>query len=398
MTALTLLQRAKVAAQLAAKTKELKSTLPQVIDGARGPTASPQAIAGEVAALTAQLFAPSITTAYELGRTDPKPTAAAVEAGEKHSRWHAPVPMADGRTLWSSNVVMLIGSTAPYPTMFVDRSITAGSKTQAEAGRSKRVIDTAKQRATTVVEIVYALDEATLALVGSGDVVVGVGRASLALAFSYCGPNAVIAIGAADDFVYVRSTDTKCEAVIAFVRVKHSAQDLKLDAERRVGRNRRPPSPRASVATLKPLPRKPVPPLVLDAAPQVAAFRCDPVDSGRDADGKAIQQASKLLEGMMVLASRMARTAEVQSAAMSQMMSNPRPIELTLRQESAPPSVVHVTMPVHPAPVVAITNQVHPAAVAVAVTATMPARKTETSVLRNSAGDIVKTTQLETDA
>ena len=88
----------------------------------------------------------------------------------------------------------------------------------------------------------------------------------------------------------------------------------------------------------------------------------------------------------MVLAGRMARTAEVQSAAMSHMISSPRPIELTLRQESAPPSIVNIT------------NQVHPAAVAVAVTATMPARKTETSVLRNQDGDIVKTTQLETDA
>ena len=398
MTALSLLQRAKVSSQLAAKTRQLKSTLPQVIDGGRSPTGSRQAIAGEVAALTAQLKAPSITQAYELGRTDPKPTAEAVEADKKNSRWHAPVPMADGRTLWSSDVVMLIGNSAPYPAMFVDRSITLGSKTQAEAGRSARFIATAKQRATTVVQIVHALDEATLALVGSSDVVVGVGRASLALAFSYCGPNAVIAIGGAYDFVYVRSTDTKCEAVIGLVRVKHSAQDLKLDAERRAGRDRRPPSPRVSVATIKPLPRKPAAPLVLDAAPQVAAFRCDPVASGRDADGQAIQQASKLLEGMMVLAGRMARTAEVQSAAVSQMISSPRPIELTLRQESAPASVVNITMPEHPAPVVTITNEVHPAAVAVAVTATMPARKTETSVLRNNEGDIVKTTQLETDA
>ena len=386
MTALTPLQRAKVAAQLAAKTKEWKSTLPGVIGAARGPTASRQAIAGEVAVLTAQLFPTSITQPYELGRTDRKPTAEAVEADEKHSRWHAPVPMPDGRTLWTSNAVMLIGDIAPYPAMFVDRSITAGSKTQAEAGRSARFINTAKQRATTAVKIVYALDDSTLALVGSSDVVVGVGRASLALAFSYCGPNAVITIGDADDCVYVRSTDTKCEAVIAFVRVKHSAQDLKLDAERRVNRNRQPPSPRVSVATLKPLSRKPVPPLVLDAAPQVTALRCDPVASGRDADGQAIHQASKLLEGMMVLAGRMARTAEVQSAAMSHMISRPRPIELTLRQESAPPSIVNIT------------NQVHPAAVAVAVTATMPARKTETSVLRNQDGDIVKTTQLQTDA
>ena len=152
------------------------------------------------------------------------------------------------------------------------------------------------------------------------------------------------------------------------------------------------------MATLKPLPRKPVPPLVLDAAPQVTALRCDPVALGRDADGQAIRQASELLQGMMILAGRMARTAEVQSATVSQMISRPRPKELTLRQEPAPASVVHITMPEHPAPVVTITNEVHPAAVAVAVTATMPARKTETSVVRNNQGDIVKTTQLETDA
>lgn len=59
--------------------------------------------------------------------------------------------------------------------------------------------------------------------------------------------------------------------------------------------------------------------------------------------------------------------------------------------EQAPPTV-NVTAEVAP-PTVNVTNEVQPAAVQV----TLPARKTETAVVRDSQGNIVRATQIETD-
>jgi len=57
-----------------------------------------------------------------------------------------------------------------------------------------------------------------------------------------------------------------------------------------------------------------------------------------------------------------------------------------------PAPTVNFTAEVPP-PTVNVTNEVKPAAVQV----TLPARKTETAVVRDSQGNIVRATQIETD-
>lgn len=190
-----------------------------------------------------------VLTDFDIDKIEPKPTAAALGAGKKNDKWHAPVAMPDGRTLWTNGEVLLLGTEAPFPDMAVGSLIKSGAKRQATAEVSAKVFERAVKNATSVVQSMYGVDmeqalyngaknstdvtSLPLVVMVSGSDVVTVKRAYLALAENWCGDGYRILMGDRNDVVYLKSKDGAREALIAPTKLDLTADELKAATARK---------------------------------------------------------------------------------------------------------------------------------------------------------------------
>ena len=374
------LQRAKLAAQLVVKMRELRATPTRALHDSvgSGAVARGSKLASEMTTLIGELHSPArvlasghIVSAYNINGIDAMPSADAMGAGKNNRLWRAPVTLPDGRTVFTNGDIMLFGKVAPYASMTVGTLVQKGLSKQGTSDQVGSILRRAKKAATNTVQGVYAVrSNAGGAFVGmvSGDEVVTIKRDCMAMAQNWCGTGYRMRMDDANGMVYFSSVDGKKEAVIAPTRMEYTADELRFGVERvkpslsslvnsRVAQPMGAPSAIENIAT--PLLSRKTEPATAAVVLDTIATRPVLVEQpSRDLDAN-----SHLLQGMASIMARMASVAEAQARTVAQLANqNARPMEVMVRIEQSP-AVINFTAPQQPAPVVQITNEVPPAQV-----------------------------------
>ena len=380
------LERAKLAAQLLIKTREIRA-LHGAVDGIA--VIHRAKLASEVNSLMAVVQAQPnavrtlpggyVVSSYRLDAMDAMPTAQSFGAGKANQPWHAPVDMAGMSRVWTNLEIMLLGTEAPYPEMEAGSMAEKGVKCQVDTAMMATVFNRANWGSTNVVQDIFAVrdsatGEAFVAII-SGDFVLTVKRVNLALAQNWCGRGYRMTMGDACGMVYLKSADGLKHAVISPRQMSYTA-----DQVRSVGKAVKAPAPAAKKPTIAPTVIK-APVATEKVATKTtntegldrtrAALVLDTIDArtdlvvrpSRDAE-VSLRQTTQLLVGMDAMMGRMACIVEAQSKVIAQFASQPiRPLEVTLRQA---PATFHLNMPQQLPPIVHITNEVPAAQVVVA--------------------------------
>lgn len=235
------LERVKLAAQLLTKVREIGATPAGALHGAVDSMAVIRRakLASEVNTLMSVVHAqPSavrtlsggyVVSSYRLDEIEAMPAAESVGAVGK-GRWHAPVTMPDGRIAWTNGTVMLMGNASPYPVMTVCTLVKMGATRQASAAIISAVFASAKRNATYIVQGVYAVrvrDGGEFVAMVSGEDVVTVKRAHMAMAQNWCGQGYRVAMGDDNDRIYIKSVDGNKEVVIAPIKMSYTADQMR---------------------------------------------------------------------------------------------------------------------------------------------------------------------------